>query len=120
MKHNGHRLDLVRPNLFGHDRNKWCKYTAFYGMYNSIEMALIKSKVVTTLQELEWQDKDGNHVELRSEAYGCKVGGKIITQHDMVFLGDEVGANLDMTGHGHIEGEIFISEKYFIAQIKQK
>ena len=68
-------------------------------------------------EEPEWQDKDGNHVEFESEAYGCKVNSKI-TRPDVVLLGYEVGGNLDMTGDGHIGGEKLLCEKFCIAQIK--
>ena len=36
IKINGHRLNLVRPQQFVLDRNNWCKYVAFYDMYDSI------------------------------------------------------------------------------------
>ena len=36
----------------------------------------------------------------------------------MVLLGDEVGANLDMTGDGHLEGEKIVCEKGCISQRK--
>ena len=35
-----------------------------------------------------------------------------------MLLGDEVGANIDMTGGGHIIGEKFLCDKYFIKQRK--
>ena len=70
------------------------------------------------LQEPEWQDKDGNRAGFKSEAYGCKVTSKI-AQPDMVLLGDEVGANLDITGDGHIVGDKFLCEKGFISQRKE-
>ena len=37
----------------------------------------------------------------------------------MVLLGDEVGANLDITGDGHIVGDKFLCEKGFISQRKE-
>ena len=66
MKRNGKSLNLVRPKQFGLDRNNWCKYAAFYDMYDSIEMALIEAKVMTMLEEPKWQDNDGNRVEFES------------------------------------------------------
>ena len=33
MKHNGNRLNIVRPHQFGLDRTNWCKYAGFYDMY---------------------------------------------------------------------------------------
>ena len=63
IKINGHRLNLVRPQIFGLDRTNWCKYAEFYYMYDSIEMALIEEKYMKILEEPEWQDKDGNRVE---------------------------------------------------------
>ena len=63
MKRNGHRLNSVTPHQFILDRTKWCKYAAFYDIYDSIEMTLIEAKFMTILEELERQDKDGNHVE---------------------------------------------------------
>ena len=52
MKLNGYRLNILKPHQFELDRNNWCKYTAFYDMYDSIEMALIKAKFMTILEEL--------------------------------------------------------------------
>ena len=60
MKSNGHRLNLVRPQQFGLDSTNWYKYSAFYDIYDSIEMSLINSKVVSMLEESEWKDKDQN------------------------------------------------------------
>ena len=114
MKRNGHMLNLARPQKFGPDRNYWCEYAAFYDTYDSIEMALIEAKVMTMLEETEWQDKGRNIVEFESEAYGCKVTSKI-NRLDMVILGNEVGGNLDMNCDGHIVRETFICEKVFIA-----
>ena len=119
MKHNGHRLNLVRPQKFVLDRTNWCKYAAFYDMYDYIEMALIEANITTMLEEPEWQDKDGNRVEFESEAYGCKVTSEI-TRPDMVFIGDEVGGNIDMTGDGHIGGDKLLREERCIAKIKLK
>ena len=76
-------------------------------MYDFIEMGLIEAKVMTMLQKLEWQGKDGNRVEFESNTYGCKVTGKF-SQPGMVLLGDEVGGNIDMTGDGHILGDLFL------------
>ena len=45
-------------------------------MYDSIEEELIKSKVMTMLEEPEWKDNDGNHIEFESEVYDCKVTSK--------------------------------------------
>ena len=42
---------------------------AFYDMYDSIEMALIEAEVMTMLEEPEWQDKDGNHVEFEFRSF---------------------------------------------------
>ena len=53
MKRNGHRLNIVRPQQFGLDRTNWCKYAAFYDMYDSTEMALIEAKVMKILEEPE-------------------------------------------------------------------
>ena len=78
MKRNRHRLNLVSPQQFRLDRNNWCKYGAFYYIYDSIEMLLSEAKVVTMLEEPEWQDKDGNRIEFESEAFGCKLTSKII------------------------------------------
>ena len=68
-----------------------------------------------TLEEPECQDKDGNHAEFESEAYGCDVTSKI-TQPDMVFLGNESGGNIDVTGDGHIGRHKLIIEKRLIVQ----
>ena len=46
-------------------------------MYDSIEMAYITEKVMTILEETEWQDKYGNPIEFESEASGCKLISKI-------------------------------------------
>ena len=51
MENNGRRLNLVRPQKSGLDRNNWCKYSAFYDMYDSIEILLIQAKVMTILEE---------------------------------------------------------------------
>ena len=56
-------------------------------MYDSIENALIKSKVMTMLEEPEWQGKDKNCVEFESEEFGCKVASSIYLP-DMVIIGD--------------------------------
>ena len=64
-------------------------------------MVLIDAQVMTIMEEPEWQDKDDNHVEFESEAYGCTVTSKITPPY-IVLLGDEVGGNLDMTGDGNI------------------
>ena len=63
MKQNGNRLNLIMPHQFGLDSTNWCKYASFYDIYYSIEMTLIEEKFMTMLEESEWQDKDGNHVE---------------------------------------------------------
>ena len=118
MKRNGNSLNLLRPQKFGLDRTNWCKYGAFYDIYDSIEKALIEAKVMTMLEEPEWQDKDGNRVKFESEAYGCRVTSKI-TRPDMVLLGDEFGGNIDMIGDGHIVGEKLICDKDCIAQRKE-
>ena len=76
MKRNGHRLNHVRPQKFGLDRNNCCKYGAFLDMYDSVENVLIEEKVMTMLEEAEWQEKYGNHVEFDSEAFGCKLLSK--------------------------------------------
>ena len=34
MKINGHRLNHVRPQKFGLVRTNWCKYGAFFDMYD--------------------------------------------------------------------------------------
>ena len=34
MRQNGQRLNLVRTQQFRLDTNKWCKYAAFYDMYD--------------------------------------------------------------------------------------
>ena len=62
MKRNNHKLNHTRPQKFGFDRTNWCKYGAFYDMYDSIEKALVEAKVMKMLEEPEWQDKDGNRV----------------------------------------------------------
>ena len=89
----------------------------FYDMYDSIENELIEAKVMTILEELEWQDKDGNRVEFEPEAYGCKVTSKIY-RLDIVIIVDEVGGNLDMTGNGYLGGEKLICDNCCIAQRK--
>ena len=76
MKRNGHRLNQVRLHKFGLDRTNWCKYGAFVDMYDSVENVLIEEKVMTMLEEAEWQEKYGNHVEFDSEAFGCKLLSK--------------------------------------------
>ena len=73
-------------------------------------MVLIELKFTTMLEEPEWQDKDGKRVEFESEAYGCKVTSKI-TRPVMVVFGNEVGANIYITGDGHIGGEKLICKK---------
>ena len=77
MKNNSHRLNLVRPQKFVLDRTNWYKYGAFVDMYDSIEIALIEAKVMTMLEEPEWQDKDGNRIGFELEAFGCKVTSQI-------------------------------------------
>ena len=72
MKRNGDRFNLVRPQKFGLDRTNWCKYGSFYDMYDSIEMALIKEKVMTILKEPECQDRDGNRVEFNQRYMDVK------------------------------------------------
>ena len=67
-------------------------------------MALIEVKVMKMLEEMEFQDKDGNRVEYESEAYVCKVTSRI-TLTDMVLIVNEVGANIYMAGDGHIGGD---------------
>ena len=67
-------------------------------------MALIEVKVMKMLEEMEFQDKDGNRVEYESEAYVCKVTSRI-TLTDMVLIVNEVGASIDMAGDGHIGGD---------------
>ena len=42
MRLNGHKLNHVRSHIFGLDRTNWCKYAAFYEIYDSIEMMLIE------------------------------------------------------------------------------
>ena len=69
------------------------------------------------LEGPEQKHKDENYFEFKSEAYGCKLTSKI-TQPNMVLLGDEVGANLDMTGDGNIGGEKLLYEKGCISQRK--
>ena len=86
-------------------------------MYDSIEKVLIEAKAMTMLEDLEWQDKDGNRVEFESDAYGWK-GSSKNSWPDMVLLGDEVGVYIDMAGDAHIEGEKLLCEKGCIAQIK--
>ena len=76
MKHNGHR-NRVRPQKVGLDRTNWCKYGYSFGIYDSIEKALIEAKVVTAFGEPGLQDKDRNPVEFESKAYGYKVTSKI-------------------------------------------
>ena len=80
-------------------------------------MTLIEEKFMKKLEEPECQDKDGNRVEFESEAYGYKVASKI-TRPDIVLLGDEIGANLDMTGDRHMGGGKFLCEKGCIAPRK--
>ena len=41
MKLNVHRLNQVRLQKFVIDRTNWCKYGAFFDMYDSIEKALV-------------------------------------------------------------------------------
>ena len=67
-------------------------------------MALIEVKVMKMLEEMEFQDKDGNRVEYESEAYVCKVTSRI-TLTDMVLIVNEVGAIIEMAGDGHIGGD---------------
>ena len=117
MKRNCNRLNLVKPQQFRLESTNCCKYAVFYDMYGSIEIELIKTKVVMMLEEPEFQDKDGNCVEFESKEYGCKVNHRI-TLPDMVLLGDGVGANIDTTGDGHIGGDKFICEKGCIEQRK--
>ena len=62
MKRKRNRLNSLRPQKFGLDRNTWCKYAAFYDMYDSIEMVLIEAKFMRMLEEPECQDKDCNRV----------------------------------------------------------
>ena len=69
------------------------------------------------LEEPEWQHKDGDSVGFESDSYGCKVTSKI-SRPDMVFLGNKVRGNLDMTGYVHIGREKFLFDKYCIAQRK--
>ena len=86
-------------------------------MYDSIEKALIKAKVITMSEEPEQQDKDENRVEFESEAYGCKVTSKNF-RPEMVLIGYEFGGNLGMTGDGHTGGEKVLCEKDCISQRK--
>ena len=72
---------------------------------------------MTMLEELEWQDKDGNRVKFKSGARGCKVTSRI-NRNDMVLLVNEVVGNLDMNGDGNKGGENLFCEKGFIAQRK--
>ena len=76
-------------------------------------MEFIESKFMAMLEEPEQKDKDWNHVEFESEAYGCEVNSKI-TRPDMVILGYKVGANIDITGDGHIGGDKLFREKVCI------
>ena len=61
------------------------------------------------------QGKNCNRVVFEPESYGCKLNCKITLTY-MVLLGDEVVANLDITGDGHIRGEKFIYVKFCISQ----
>ena len=56
-------------------------------MYDLIETALIEAKFMMILEEPEWQDKDGNHVEFESDAFVCKVASTL-SRPDMVLFGD--------------------------------
>ena len=62
------------------------------------------------------QGKNCNRVVFEPEAYGCKVTSKITLTY-MVLLGDEVVANLVITGDGHIRREKFICEIQNFSQI---
>ena len=88
-------------------------------MYGSFEMALIKEKVMTLLEETVSKYKDGKCVGFESEAYSCKAKPKI-TQPARVILGDEVGAIIDMNGDGHIGGDKLLCETGCIAKKKKK
>ena len=87
MKRNWHSLNNITTREFGHDKTNWCKYEAFFDMYDSIEKALIEEEFIIMLEEPEWQDKDGNHVEFESDEFGCKVDSRF-SRPDMVLLGD--------------------------------
>ena len=80
-------------------------------------MLLSEAKVVTMLEEPEWQDKDGNRVESESDTCGCKVTSKFY-RPEMVLLVNLVVVNLDMTGDGHIVGVKLLCDKCCIAQRK--
>ena len=119
MKCNGHRLNCLKPHQFLIYRTDWCKYGYFFGMFDSIEKLLIEANVMTVLEEPEWKYKDGGRVKFESEAFVYKLTSKFY-RLDMVFLGDEVGVNIDVDGDGHIGGDKVICEKGSYKENQQK
>ena len=63
MKRNGHMLNHIRLHKFGLDRTNLWKYGVFFDMCDSIGKELIRKKVMTMLEEPEWQDNDSNWFE---------------------------------------------------------
>jgi len=61
------------------------------------------------LPEPVWMDAEGNIVELESDAFGCKVGIKVIHPNYFI-MGDEKGCNTNMKTDGHVGGKKFMGE----------
>ena len=117
MKRNWHRLNHVRPQIFGLDMTNSCKYRSFSDMYDSTEEELIEAKFMMMLQEPEFKDKGGKHVGFESDRFCCKVTSEL-SQPDMVLLDEKSGGNIYMTYDGYIGGEKVICDKVCIAKIK--
>ena len=76
------------------DRSLCTKYANFREMYDKVEEAMIESNVAVRLPSPQWQDCDGNpYEEDDTQRFGCNVTSNI-TRPYLIFVADEVGANI--------------------------
>ena len=104
MKRYAHRLQSKRGKKYELERASWSTYLNFVEMYDAIEDQLIKAGVATRLPSPQAMDRSGKAVDDSKDAFGYKVTCEITHRH-MIFVGDEVGANINYTGDGNRGGE---------------
>ena len=105
MKRNHQYIVSKTGHNYELDRSLWTKYANFRKMYGKVEEARIESNVAVRLPSPQRQDRDGNpYEEDDTQRFGCNVTSNI-TRPYVIFVADEVGANISQKEDGAIGGE---------------
>ena len=79
MKRNRNKIVGKRGQKYELSRQNWTTYNNFVQMYNHIIDELVDAKLAVKLDNPVWMNRSGEECD-ESEAFGCKVHHKIITQ----------------------------------------